>query len=169
MKIVAIIAFFIVAAIIISSCGSNKTSVTSSLTQTSVASSITLPAKPIEVTSVAGPLPPINPGGPNIEITLKNITNIPLISVSALLKIDNVLNKPFKFSFAVSETSPLLPGSEISSRLTLINGGFDSETSYPLEIIGSLQTGGSFDYTTQVKITEPAITSTTTAASQISA
>jgi len=150
-------------------CSSSATTATTSITQsttTSTTSTATQPVNPIEVVSVIGPLPPINPGGPNIEVTLKNVSNASVISLSASLSINSTQNKPFDFSFAVSTSNPLLPGNEFNSpQLTLIGGGFSSDTLYPLEIIGSLQTGGNFDYTVQVKITQPPNTSITTTSS----
>ena len=49
--------------------GTSITTATISTTNTNV----TQDQQPIEVVSVLGPLPPFNPGGPEIEITLKNI------------------------------------------------------------------------------------------------
>ncbi len=107
--------------------------------------------QPIEIISVVGPLQPINPGGPNVEIALKNVSNGPVVSLTATLE----LNKSFNFNFDISLANPLLPNNSISATLTLINGGFSDSLSYPLKINGAFQNGGTFVYTDQVKITEP--------------
>ncbi|HXY74604.1 MAG TPA: hypothetical protein VEH58_04705 [Dehalococcoidales bacterium] len=146
----AVIAFIIIGTVVASSCSKGKS-------QT---------INPVEVVSVVGPLSPINPGGPVLRITLKNVSNTSIESLSSALSINSTQNKPFNFNFAVSTSNPLLPGNEVSSpQLTLIGGGFDSDTFYPLEIVGLFQKGGNFDYTVQVTITPPpttAVTSTVT-------
>jgi len=103
----------------------------------------------IEVVSVRGPLAPINPGGPNVEITLKNVTNLPVIALSATL----YLNQNFNFAFDVSSANPLLPGKTVSGSLTLIDAGFSDTTSYPLVIDGVLQERQIFSLNKQVQIT----------------
>jgi hypothetical protein len=113
--------------------------------------------QPIEVISVSGPLPPINPGGPIVEITLKNVSSEPVVSLSASLGISRAgpSSAPFTFSFNVSPSNPLPPGASISDRLTLINGGFGDDILYPLAVEGKLQGGVAFSFTEQVKITKP--------------
>jgi len=112
---------------------------------------------PVIVVSVMGPLPPINPGGPVIEVTLKNVSSENVISLTAGLGITRVgPSGPFIYNFNVSSTAPLQPGKTVSTRQGLIAGGFDSATYYPLSINGTLQGGGIFSYTEQVKITAPA-------------
>jgi heat shock protein HslJ len=107
--------------------------------------------QPIEVVSVSGPLPPINPGGPIVEITLKNVSSEPVISLVATIE----LGRTFTFNFDVTSSNPLLPGENISTRLTLISGGFSDNISYPLNINGTLQNGATFAYTKQVRIVAP--------------
>jgi len=107
--------------------------------------------EPIEVISVSGPLQPINPGGPIVEITLKNASDEPVVSLTASLE----LSRSFTFNFDVNPTNPLLPGKSTSSRLTLIGGGFNDAISYPLVINGTLQSGEAFSYTKQVQIVAP--------------
>ena len=51
--------------------------------------------QPVEVVSAVGPLEPINPGGPVVEITLSNISDDPVISLTANLEQDN----PFEYTF----------------------------------------------------------------------
>jgi len=107
--------------------------------------------QPVEIISVTGPLQPINPGGPTVEITLKNVAVEPVVSLSASLE----LSRPFNFDFDVTSSNPLLPDKSISSRLTLIGVGFSDNVSYPLKINGTLQSGATFTYTEQVQITAP--------------
>jgi hypothetical protein len=110
--------------------------------------------KPIEVVSVSGPLPPINPGGPIVQVTLKNVSSEPVVSLTAGLGISRAgpTNTPFIFNFDVTSSIPLLSGANVSSKLTLIGGSFADNVSYPLVIGGKLQSGATFSYTEQVEI-----------------
>ena len=107
--------------------------------------------QPIEIISVLGPLQPINPGGPIVEITLKNVAVQPIVSLAASLE----LGRSFNFDFDVTSSNPLLPEKSVSAKLTLIGGGFSDNISYPLTINGTLQNGATFAYTKQVQIVEP--------------
>jgi hypothetical protein len=104
--------------------------------------------QPIEIISVLGPLPPINPGGPVVEITLKNVSDEPIISLTATLE----LSRSFVFNFDVTPSNPLLPNKTISAKLSLIGGGFSDSLLYPLAINGTMQNGATFVYTKQVMI-----------------
>lgn len=122
------------------------------------ATSIQTPAqtttqRPIEVISVSGPLPPINPGGPIVEITLKNVSIEPVTSLSAIIE----LGRTFTFNFDVSSDKLLLPDNSISTKLTLIGGGFSDNTLYPLKINGILQSNATFAYTVQIQIAAPTV------------
>jgi hypothetical protein len=105
----------------------------------------------VDLVSISGPIPPINPGGPNVEITLKNVWVENVISLTATLEI----NRSFVFNFDVTSSSPLLPDTTISSRQNLIGGGFSDSVDYTLTIIGTTQGGAAFEYTEQVKIAHP--------------
>jgi len=107
--------------------------------------------QPVEIISVVGPLKPINPGGPNVAIALQNVSDDPVVSLTATLE----LSKSFNFTFDISAANPLLPNNSICARLTLIDGAISDSLSYPLEIDGAFQNGDTFVYTDQVKITEP--------------
>lgn len=107
--------------------------------------------QPVEIVSVLGPLPPINPGGPIVEITLKNVSAESIVSLTATLE----LSRAFNFEFDVSSANPVLPAKSVSAKLTLIGGGFSDNISYPLRLEGTLQGGSTFAYTKQVQITEP--------------
>jgi hypothetical protein len=119
--------------------------------------SSTTSQQPIEVVSVPGPIPPFNPGGPVVEITLKNVSSEPVISLKASLGINRAgpSNTPFTFNFDVTPSNPLLPDKNIATKLTLINGGFSDNVSYPLTIEGNLESGAEFSYTKQVQIESP--------------
>ena len=93
---------------------------------------------PIVVVSVSGPLEPINPGGPRIEITLKNVGSEPVANLTAILE----LNKPFQFAFSVL----LAPGESTSTRLLLIGGEFSNNKNYPLTITGYKQSIARINY-----------------------
>jgi hypothetical protein len=113
----------------------------------------TPPQELIEIVSIVGPLQPINPGGPVVEVTLKNAATVPVISLTASLSIDRAGPPnlpPFTFNFRVTSDSPLLPGNSTSTRQTLIGGGFSDNVSYPVTINGTLQNGTSVVYTKQV-------------------
>jgi predicted secreted protein len=115
--------------------------------------------QPIKVVSVSGSLPPINPGGPPVEVTLQNVSSEPVISLTASLRITRAgpSNTPFIFNFDVTSSNPLLPSDSISSRLTLIGGSFADNISYPLKIEGKLKSGATFAYTEQVQIESPSV------------
>jgi hypothetical protein len=107
----------------------------------------------IAVVSVYGPLQPINPSGPLIEITLKNVGLEPVVALTASLE----LSRSFIFNFDVTPSKPLLSDKMVSAKLTLIGGGFSDSLSYPLTIKGTLQNGLVMAYLTQVVIKPPAV------------
>ena len=113
--------------------------------------------QPVEVVSVIGPVPPFNPGGPVVEITLKNVSSEPIFTLKASLGISRAgpSNTPFAFNFDVTPSNPLLPDKTIGTKLTLIGGGISDNISYPLLIEGNLQSGTGFSYTKQVQIESP--------------
>jgi The GLUG motif len=111
--------------------------------------------QPIEITSVVGPIAPYNPGGPVIDVTVKNVAAEPVVSLTATLQIPSGLNTVFGISFNVTPSNPLLPGGSVSARRTLIGGGIRSGDSYPLTIDATLQDGAQFVYTTVVQIAGP--------------
>jgi hypothetical protein len=114
---------------------------------------------PVQVVSVSGPLPPINPGGPVVEVILKNISSEPVVSLTSSLEISRagLSSSPFIFNFDVTSASPLLYSKSIRSRLTLVGVSFADNVSYPLKIEGKLESGGMFSYTEQVQIKSPLV------------
>ena len=103
--------------------------------------------EPIEVISVLDTYKTgqtVNPGGPEIEITLKNAAIEPVVSLAATL----IGSRTFNYSFDVTPSNPLLPGKSISSKNRLIGGGFPGGSiPYAVTVNGTLQSGATFAYT----------------------
>jgi hypothetical protein len=139
------------ALVVMLGCGS-----TQSPTSTPTPTPTTTNQQPIEIVSVLGPLSPFNPGGPTVEITLKNVSTAPIVSLTATLGLDGAgpptAPGSFTFTFDVTALHPLLPGRSVSDTSTLIGAGFSDSTSYPLTITGALENGATFTYTKQVQI-----------------
>jgi hypothetical protein len=121
---------------------------TSTSTTTSPSTSTTANPAPLEIVSVLGPLAPINPGGPIVEITVKNISAGSIVSLTVTLE----LSRTFQFNFDVTGVQPLLPSQSIIARQTLIGGGFSDNTDYTATVAGTAQNGTDFKYTRQVTI-----------------
>jgi hypothetical protein len=146
---------------IISGCNAPATP---SVTPTLPPPTATTTEEPVDIVSVIGPLPssyengkPVyNPGGPILEITLKNVSNEPVIFLEASLTLESMPQRPYDFTFDVSLSKPLLPGASTSSRQTLIGGGFSDTIPYPVTINGTLQSNVAFVYTKSVLIQQPA-------------
>lgn len=112
--------------------------------------------EPIEIVSVLGPVQPFTPGGPAVEITLKNVSVEPVISLTATLEVDTAFDISFDFTFDdVSPSNPLQPNRSTSATITLIGGGFSTDVSYPLTINATLRNGAKFVYTKPVQIVYP--------------
>ena len=77
-KILPIFILVMISVLALSACQTKTTSptLTTSTTSNYEAGNLQL----VDVLSVQGPLPPINPGGPNVEITLKNVSTEPIVS-----------------------------------------------------------------------------------------
>ena len=97
-------------------------------------------------------LQPYNPGGPTIEVILQNNATNPVVSLQAVLSLSGH-NYTYVFD-DVSSSNPLLPNQDASQIDTLIGAGFETNQTYPMEIIGTLQNGSSFDFITPVTITQ---------------
>jgi len=110
----------------------------------------------IEIVSVLGPIGLPNPGGPAVEITLKNVSLEPVISLTATLEVYTASGTSVDFTFDdVTPPNPLQPNRSTSATLALIGGGFSSNESYPLTINATLQNGAKFVYTKLVQIVKP--------------
>ena len=137
---------------------------TPSFTPTLPPPSVTTTEEPIEIVSAVGPLPLStddgktlwNPGGPIVEITLKNVSDESVIFLEASLEVESVSDRPFRFTFDVTPSNPLLPEASINAKQILIGGGFSDEIPYPLTINGTLQSNVAFVYTKSVLIKQPA-------------
>lgn len=106
---------------------------------------------PLTVVSVSI-LQPYNPGGPTIEVILQNNATNPVVSLQAVLPLSG---QNYKYVFGdVSSINPLLPNQDASQTATLIGAGFEANQTYPMEIIGTLQNGFSFDFVTPVTIVQ---------------
>ncbi len=133
---------------VLAGCSSPSTSTPSTPPPTSTPSGTPTDQKPMEVVSLSGPVPPINPGGPTVELVLKNVSAEAVVSLSVTLEI----NRPFNLAFDVSLPVPVMAGKTITSRQNLIGGGFSDTVSYPLKISGVLRDGSTFNYVLQVQI-----------------
>ncbi len=111
--------------------------------------------EPIEVVSVLDTYKTgqtVNPGGPEIEITLKNAAVEPVVSLAATLDLLSIpatsgLRRSWNYAFEVTPSNPLLPGNSIGSKVRLIGGGFGGSLPYSVTINGTLQSGVTFAYT----------------------
>ena len=113
-------------------------------------------SEPLEIVSVTGPILPFNPGGPKIEIVLKNVSKNSVVSLSVQPEIKGLPGQPpYNVNFDVSDENPLQPGQNISATAILINGGFQTGTSYPMTIQCKFQDGKQFSYPVKVEITFP--------------
>jgi hypothetical protein len=133
---------------------------TSSSTKTPTSSPATITQsqqnqQPIEVISVSSTYIPgqtVNPGGPEIEITLKNVSVEPVVSLEAALELlsipaDSFLKRSWNYNFDVTSSNPLLSSKSISAKNILIGGGFGDSLPYAVTINGTLQSGAVFAYT----------------------
>jgi hypothetical protein len=112
--------------------------------------------EPIEIVSVLGPVGPVNPGGPGVEITLKNLSVEPVISLTANLEVETAFGTSIHFTFDdVSPSNPLQPNASATGRRFLIGAGFSSDVSYPLTINATMRNGANFIYTKLVQIVRP--------------
>jgi hypothetical protein len=106
--------------------------------------STTTSGRVIQVISVAS-TGPINPGGPVIEVTLKNISGQNIVALTAILTLAPGSSAgPFTYDFGIGSSLPLAPGATDSQTKTLIGASYSAETPYPLGIHGNLQDGASF-------------------------
>lgn len=105
----------------------------------------------VEIISVTGPIPPFTPGGPAVEITLKNVSAEPITALTATL----AAGRSFDFNYDVSPSVPLIPNGIISQKQTMIGGGFSDNALYPQTIKATLQSGATSVYTQQVQIKSP--------------
>jgi hypothetical protein len=162
---ILVLLLLLLAAVMISACRGENTTAIASVTSEPEPTGISSPPASALVTtapatepelipigvSVKGPLPPINPGGPIVEITLTNMTGSDLVALTATLE----LNRSFVFDFQLSPDKPLKSSTSVSQKMTLINSGFSTDSTYPLKISGVYRDQTTINYTTQVQIAHP--------------
>ncbi len=85
----------------------------------------------------------VNPGGPEIEITLKNVSREDVISLDASIEERGRL---YNFDFGVSSSRPLAPGRTASARRVLIGGGWGDSVSYSVNVSGTLRSSTTFNF-----------------------
>jgi hypothetical protein len=107
--------------------------------------------EPIEVVSVTA-VGPVNPGGPTIEISLKNVSNESIVSIKCILQLDG--ERTFDIDFPeVSTATPLQPVATTSQTLNIIGPtGYSDEVFYPLMISVKLLNSRTFSYVRQVQV-----------------
>jgi len=114
--------------------------------------------RPLLVVSILGPVKPYTPGGPTIRMTLQNVGDVPVTSLTTTLRLAHtpgVTDGTYAFHFSVSDSTPLLSNQVVTDTETLFEGGFDGALSYPLSIYATLQDGTRAVYVQEVKITPP--------------
>jgi hypothetical protein len=156
------------ALVLAAGCTSRSTGITSTPTGTistttgATSSQTTTPTitfnDPIGVVSVAQ-TSFINPGGPEIQITLSNASLQPVISLTAALDIPRAMPSmmPYLFTFPVSGSSPLLPGNTVTDKSVVIGGSYSSVQSYPMTVSGKFSDGTDFSFTLPVTISPPPV------------
>ncbi len=128
-------------AVLFTSCnGSISRSISPSVSSTPTSQNHQL----VEVVSVKDIAKAPNPGGPDIEIILKNVSSEPVIDLNAIFT--EPLYRSWKLQFNVSQSNPLLPGSTTSVHQILIGGGWGANIQYSLTINGTLKSGRTFNY-----------------------
>ena len=126
---------------------SPTSSVTGTTTQT------TANQQNIEIISVKeSTSQPVNPGGPVIEIVVKDVgqavTGLAItLDESASFSASSPLSYKYNFSFTIIPGHPLYPGETAGSSATLINGAWGDGIKYTLMISGTLDSGEVFSYT----------------------
>lgn len=129
--------------VMITGCQSCVTSSSSETAVTPLASTF-----PVEIVSVYDAHQPgqlIKPGGPEVKITLRNVSDKPVISLKAVLKESG--NREFNIDFLVTSSHPLMPDEQISSEQVLIGGGWGDSIPYTLVISGNFENGDTFSVT----------------------
>ena len=84
-------------ALLMASCGNY----TSSGTQTGTPPQ-TQPIISVSVASAREPGGLVNPGGPELMVTLKNNSTEPIVALSAFLSISSIMNTPYTFDFGIT-------------------------------------------------------------------
>ena len=107
---------------------------------------------PVEIISVLEPLtgPTITPGGPLIEITLKNVSGRSITSLDVIMD-EGGKHRRWGFQFGVSTSNLFRQGETLKAEQKLIGGSFGGEPPYgnfpyTLEISGTYEDGQAFSF-----------------------
>jgi len=104
--------------------------------------------RPVEISSIKPSSALANPGGPSIQVALKNVGLSSITSLKATLH----LNNDYVFDFKdITTSQPFLSGNSAYDTKILIGAGFSSELAYPITIDGVVN-NVSFSYTQNVRI-----------------
>ncbi len=153
-KISGILCFCLLAPVLLASCAGQPSSGTT-----------TAAGPDIQVVSVAAVREPggiVNPGGPQVEVTLKNISSEPVVSLSAFLTLPGGIPRgAYDYDFGLSRENPLMPGALASRTRVLIGGGYSADVPCPLGISGTTRSGRAFTQEHFVLIGSPPLASGT--------
>jgi len=106
---------------------------------------------PVSVISVKA-VGPVNPGGPTIEVTLKNTGTEPVVSLKAGLYLEGTTKFIYDFP-TISSATPLQPDYIVSQTLYLVGPtGYGSDTWYSLTIDIVFQNNTTLAYLKLVQI-----------------
>jgi hypothetical protein len=115
-----------------------------------------VPPETVEVVSLVGPLEPVNPGGPTVEMTMKNVADGSCVALTAILGAQSIPpGQLYTFNFDVSSNKTLAPGATISRRMTLVGGSLSYGISYPINIHGKIPNVGEFYHIETVRFLPP--------------
>ncbi|HEV2119491.1 MAG TPA: hypothetical protein VGS11_05240 [Candidatus Bathyarchaeia archaeon] len=101
------------------------------------------PGCPIGIVSAqTAAVPP--PAGPAIRVTVRNVGNAAVDTLTLVLKVHLTHILAFE---NITASTPLTPGSTTSESFVLIGDGYVSNSTFQVVISGSLKDGSQFNYT----------------------
>ena len=117
---------------------------------------ITTSAQSVEIVSVASVFGKDNlpPPGPIIKVTLKNVANEPVTSLTATLTIMWDSGTPIVYTFDVTPENPLLSGYTTSASMFPVSIGGYPNADFPLSVSGRFQSGVTFGFSNLVQISQ---------------
>ncbi|MBN1161098.1 MAG: hypothetical protein JXA17_04035 [Dehalococcoidales bacterium] len=86
----------------------------------------------------------VAPGGPTIKITLKNISEEPIVTLNVTLEEGGP--RSFDYDFDVNTSNPLFPNERISSERRCIGGGWGGGITYAISVNGTMLNGENFAF-----------------------
>ena len=101
------------------------------------------PQSPVVVSSLGIPPQPLNPGGPRLNLTVRDVGADPIVQLAATL----YLQPPFVIEFLnITPSSPLLLGQVASSSEIMVGPWvYSCGSSYLLEFQGTYSGGATFE------------------------